>query len=242
MYKLIFVTLNLLLSLSLSTIPARASAASCYDGQTSHTTGITRISTTKPATLHYQPDQIVRISSDSGGNALNSAAMIMQVEPKGYAFTFGGGAADPQDISVLLAEGENRLTLNTGAEDAYWIITSSPCLVQKAETKSVKPAQAVIVPQPNNESVPAAIPAPVPMPDVAATPVPGDVTQENAPPLRLLLIALAIAALIARIMQFGWVLGAILLALAGLVVAYRNRRMIAGWAAKQIHIWKEAHS
>ena len=136
MKNMIFAALNLLLALSISTFPMKAQSL-CAPNQTSHVVGIKRLSYGSPVTLTYQEDTSVLLSTDSGGNALNGK-VALEARPSDSVH-YWQDAASPPDVSSILLEGENTITLLGDEGTVFWLITESPCPVQIAEVQGPAP-------------------------------------------------------------------------------------------------------
>ena len=148
-------------------------------------------------------------------------------------------------MSSILLEGENTLTLLGDEGKHFWLITESPCLqVAQPEPARVKsePARVVIAEHTTGESAPITKPAPVASDEPApvVTPAPADATDPTNIQ-RVVFFVLTLMIIFAKIVQVGWIVGALLLTLAGLVAAFRYRSRIQAWIVQQIHtIRKEA--
>ncbi len=139
MTNILFVLLNVLLALAISTVPLRAQQV-CYQGQDFRTTTLKRLSHDSEISLDIAAGDSVYLSSDSGSKTLSGSGFSLGVKPSRKTFHLDG-TSDAADLSAMFVEGSNTVQFHAINEPDghWWLIVHSPCPAQKSEVRNQKP-------------------------------------------------------------------------------------------------------
>lgn len=229
MQRILFTMIILLLAASITSVGAMAQqtqslTSSCDDNPIVIKNQID-IRDGDRVPMTYETGDLVLISRDEEVTMLTGSVSITS-STSGKHWEYGSPDSDvlTMDVTHLLTEGDNDLTVTTDPDARYWLTTFTTCHDEADQT--------LILPQPQRPAPQSAL-----ILDIGHTDK--EIMTQSLTPFMIVLLTIIT---LTKMMQYAWIMGLSILATAGVAfILIRYRQRIAHAADRLIKARREAY-